>query len=138
MVRTSGRDGGFGLVEIIVSMMLLALLLVSLAPLLVQGLRASARAATIAFATQAVNERLHEARAASQDCTTFQEFIDTDVPPTLFDARGVEITLTQEPATGTALSCPGAGVQFFGVRATSAVTGEDLAEAKTAIAVPGW
>lgn len=138
MFRVTRNDDGFGIVEIIVSLMLLTLLLVALAPVLIQGLRASARAATIAFATQAVNERLQTARAAAQTCADFQDFIDNDLPLALFDARGVEITLTQVPATGTVLSCPGDGVQMFGVEAVSAVTNEVLAEAKTAIAVPGW
>lgn len=130
-------DDGFGVVEIIVSMMLLALLLVSLAPVLIQGLRASARTATIAFATQVVNERTQLARAASASCADFEAFVNLPAP-TVFDARGVEVVITQDPVPGTPLTCPGAGVQMFGVTATSAITGETLAEAKTAIAVPGW
>lgn len=133
------RDGGFGVVEIIVSMMLLALLLVALAPVLIQSLRTSARTATIAFATQVVNERVQMARAASGDCDKFREFIKKPVDP-VFDARGVEIHLAQAPSPdeADALNCPGSGVQFFHVTATSAVDGTTLAEAKNAIAVPGW
>jgi len=124
-------------VEILVSMTLLALIMMALAPVLIQSFRLAANNSTIAFATQKVNERVELARAASGSCADFAAFIAVPAP-TVFDARGVEITLTQVPSPGVTLSCPGTGVQMFGVVATSVVSGAQLAEAQTAIAVPGF
>lgn len=131
----NASDGGFGLVEILVSMTLLALIMMALAPVLISSFRMAANNSTIAFATQAVNERVELARAASGSCADFQAFVAIPAP-TVFDARGVEIRLEQTPAPAATLTCPGAGVQMFGVIAFSQVTGEQLAEAQTAIAVP--
>lgn len=139
-VRRASADDGFGVVEIIVSMMLLALLLLALAPVLIQSLRVSARTATIGYASQVVHEQIQAARTASASCDDFKNFLDEPgrLDP-VFDARGVEIHLDRVPADSSGMSpCPGGGVQLVEVTATSAITGETLAEAKNAIAVPGW
>jgi len=57
------REAGFGLIEIVVAMFLLALLAVAFLPLLVQGITQSSANATLAEATQLVNREMENARA---------------------------------------------------------------------------
>ena len=56
-------DEGFGLVEIVISMMLLAILATALIPVLVQGLQQAVSNATLASATQLANEKIEQARS---------------------------------------------------------------------------
>jgi prepilin-type N-terminal cleavage/methylation domain len=130
-----GDQDGMGLVEVIVAMTLLALIMMSLAPVLIASFRIAARNATIAFATQAVNERIERARAASDSCDDYADFLGDHGSETVFDARGVEIEVVAVETVPGA-ECPGIGVQMLRVEATSVVSGELLAEAETAIAVP--
>lgn len=59
----SRGEEGVGLIEIVISMLLLAILAVALVPILVQGLKQSASNATLASATQLANEKIEQARA---------------------------------------------------------------------------
>jgi prepilin-type N-terminal cleavage/methylation domain-containing protein len=62
---TTLRDeDGFGLTEIVVSLFILAILSVAMLPLLVQGLRVAAMNATLATATQLVQDRMELTRSA--------------------------------------------------------------------------
>ncbi|KGJ82349.1 hypothetical protein GY21_00845 [Cryobacterium roopkundense] len=54
-------DAGFGLIEIAVSMFLLALLAVAFLPFLVQGVRQSSANGTLATGTQLVNKEMENA-----------------------------------------------------------------------------
>lgn len=56
-------DDGIGLVEIIVSMILLAVLATALVPVLLLGLRQASSSATLATATQLANDELERARS---------------------------------------------------------------------------
>ena len=56
-------DEGFGLIEIVISMMLLAILATALIPVLVQGLQQAVSNATLASATQLANEKIEQARS---------------------------------------------------------------------------
>ncbi len=138
-------DEGFGLVEIMVSMTLFAILLMALAPVLIQSFATSARNASIAYATQLVNARIDAARAAGANpdatsaCVNYRAFLDTPVPD-VTDSRGVVMRVTQTPAGSAGVTaCPGPlAVQRFTVTVTRVSTGEKLATATTAIAVPGF
>lgn len=61
-------ENGFGLVEIVVSILILGLLAISFLPLLVQGVRIAANNRILATATQIVYDELEQARA-SELCT---------------------------------------------------------------------
>lgn len=80
-------EEGFGLIEILISIMLLAILAVSLLPILVQGLRQAASNATLATATQLANDELEHART----WTACSELASGSTSTT--DARGVELTI---------------------------------------------
>lgn len=55
-------DAGFGLVEIIIAMTIFALLAMAIAPVLLGGVQASVKMASMATATQLVNDGLEQAR----------------------------------------------------------------------------
>jgi prepilin-type N-terminal cleavage/methylation domain-containing protein len=140
-----GDEHGFGLVEILVSMTLLAIILAALAPLLVNSVRVSARNATIAYGTQLVNRQIELARSQSTTCADFTTFLQT-VPATETDPRGTSLAITRTPAPATVSAavaagtwtCPTAtGVQKLAVSVTNVSTGQVLADATTLIAVPG-
>ena len=54
----SANDEGFTLVEVVVSIIVLALIALALLPLLIQGIKQSAQAAAIASAVQLANSQV--------------------------------------------------------------------------------
>jgi type II secretory pathway pseudopilin PulG len=72
--RSDSADDGFGLIEIVVSMFMLALLAMAFLPLLVQGLKQSASTATMATATQLVHDQIELARSRQATCTALTTF----------------------------------------------------------------
>lgn len=127
--RLRSEDRGLGLVEIVVAMFLLALLALSLAPLLIQGMRATARNATLAAATQLASERIALAQAEGPVCA---DVLATAGVRDLTDARGVDLRATT--VTG---SCPAGGTGTVSVSVTVARldTGETVADAATLVFV---
>lgn len=83
----SGPDEGFGLIEIIISMMLLAVLATALIPILAQGLQQAASNATLASATQLANDELERLRT----WTACGDLVADNFTTT--DARGVVLTI---------------------------------------------
>lgn len=94
-------DAGFGLVEIIVSMFLLALLAAAFLPVLVQALTTSVRNATIATGSQIVAQQLDELRTLDITCTAVSTFDDATVPATT-DERGTVFQPFRQVATCSA------------------------------------
>lgn len=106
-------DAGLGLIEIVVSMLMLAILAVAFLPLLVEGLKLSARNTTLATATQLVAERMQLAQAAGPDCAAVATLGGVT---TFTDPRGVELEVTTTTglceATTTLLSVSAAVVRL--------------------------
>lgn len=127
--RLRSDDRGLGLIEVVVAMFLLALLALSLAPLLIQGMQASVRNATLAAATQLVTEGISLARAGGPICADVQA---TAGVRTLTDARGVDLE-----ATTTVGACPASGTGTVSVTVTTVRldTAETVAEAATLVFV---
>lgn len=126
-------DDGFGLIEIVVSMLVLAALALAFLPLLVQGLQLSARNATLAAATQQVNDRLQAAQERSPDCDAIVD--DIEGTRTYTDARDVELRIVTDVE-----NCPAANVTTtvkVTATATRLDTGEELATATTRVLVTG-
>lgn len=96
-------DKGFGLVEIVISMFLLALLAVAFLPLLVDSLRVTVRNATAATATQLVSEQLDAASLIPRTCAGLTAFEGAAVP-TVTDERGTVYTPQRDAA-----ACPSSG-----------------------------
>ncbi|WP_207454284.1 type II secretion system protein [Herbiconiux sp. SYSU D00978] len=67
-------DGGFGLIEIVVSIFLLGLLAIAYLPLLVQSLQASARNGVTSTASQLLNAELDELAAVVPYCDEVSNF----------------------------------------------------------------
>jgi Tfp pilus assembly protein PilV len=102
----SSKESGIGIIEIIVAMLLLALLVLSFAPVLITTIKLSARNTTIATATQIVNQQIEAARAVSTlsaavtKCTDVVGFIAV-TPAPVVDPRGVILQPVWD-----AITCP--------------------------------
>ncbi len=81
------NDAGFGLVEIVVSMFLLALLAVAFLPLLIESLRVSVTNSKVATANQILSEQLDAIALVARTCAAFDAF-DSAPIATITDARG--------------------------------------------------
>jgi len=96
-------DAGFGLIEIVVAMFLLAVLAIAFLPVLVQGIAQSSANGTLAAATQLVNREMENARAQTT-CSGLTA--DTFTVP---DDRGVTLRVTRtvgDACPATAASYP--------------------------------
>jgi type II secretory pathway pseudopilin PulG len=85
--NASGDEIGLGLIEIVVSLFLLALLAVSFFPILAQGMKTSVLNANIATAGQLVSQQLDIVRTMAGDCNTVRAFDDVTVAE-VADSRG--------------------------------------------------
>ena len=94
------NDEGFGLVEVVVAMFLLAVISMAMIPLLVQGVRASSTNAQMSTATQLVAQRINIAKAAGSSCAALRNVAAVSITPVV-DTNGTRFTLTQ-----TVGSCP--------------------------------
>ncbi len=126
--RDDERDLGLGLIEIVISMFLIAMLAVAFAPVLIASIRSSDANTTVATATQLVNERMQIAQATGPSCPAVASLAGTI---TLTDPRGVTITVVT-----TVGPCPvGAGTVDVASVATRTDTGAGLAQASTLVFV---
>ncbi len=118
------NDRGFGMVEALISMFLLALVAVAFLPMIITGLKAATANTTVTTATQAVNEQLSPISAHEFTCDEIEDWLAADPAP-LLDPRGVTIHLHRVagPAStgaGGALTCTPGGTVTITVSATSA------------------
>jgi len=91
-------EDGLSLVEIVVSMLLLAIITVAMVPLLMQGLAQSARVSTLAAATQLLEQQMELLRATAPPCGSAAA---TSVVATTTDSRNIPLA-----ATRTVAACP--------------------------------
>lgn len=125
---TQRDDAGFGLIEVVVSMFLLALLAVAFAPVLISSIQASAANTSTATATQLVNERMQIAQSSGPVCATVAGLVGSAI---LIDSRDVEIEVTT-----TVGACPvGVGTVRVESVAERTDTDEELARASTLVYV---
>ena len=121
-------DEGFGMVEVLVSMLILAILSMALLPVLIMGLKQSATNSTLAAATQLVNDRIRAAQALGPVCTSVATAAGM---MTLTDPRGSELQ-----ATTVVGSCPtGVGTVSVTTTVVRVDTGDTLASATTLVLV---
>jgi prepilin-type N-terminal cleavage/methylation domain-containing protein len=135
--RNDVGDEGFTLIEIVVSMFILAVLAVSLLPLLINGVNQSAQSAAVASATQLVNAQLSDARAQTSTCSA----IAAAPSPTVGTAstyRGVPLKLTYTVGTcPTSPTTTSPGTISVTATVTRTDTNATLATATTLIYVTG-
>ncbi|GAA4177742.1 hypothetical protein [Gryllotalpicola koreensis] len=95
----SERQAGLGLIEIVVSMFVLALLTLAVLPVLVTGLRTSEANASQATAGQLASSTIENARSRAPKCADLAAFISSS--PATSVSRGTVLTATVSPV----LSC---------------------------------
>ncbi|WP_171013197.1 prepilin-type N-terminal cleavage/methylation domain-containing protein [Microbacterium sp. 2FI] len=84
-------DGGFGVIEVIIAMVLLAIIAAALLPLLWHGVVLSSQQSTTATATRHLNALVEQARANP----TCDDLVDLATsPPTVEDGKGIELSVT--------------------------------------------
>jgi type II secretory pathway pseudopilin PulG len=130
-VGVRSDEDGFGLIEIVVSMLMLAVLSVAFLPVLVQGIKQSNINATIATATQMVQDQMELARNQNPDCSDVMLLGSTAVA-NVTDHRGV-VLQTSRTTGGCPASYP--GTILITVTVTRQDTGATVATAKTLVYV---
>ena len=126
------RDKGFSMVEIVVSMFLIGIIAVSVLPVLIQALKASAANITVATSNQMINEEMDAARGAVRNCDELQEFLANTRSP-VTDSQNIELRSTRTGAgdcTDTKL-----GAATLTIRITRGDTGAVVATASTLLSV---
>jgi hypothetical protein len=122
-------DTGFGIIEIVVALFLLALISVAVLPILVQGMRLSATNATIAAATQLANQQIELVRSQ----TSCGAIVPATVTTT---SQGVSLKASRTVGG----SCPASGYPITVPVSVSVIrtdTGASLAKASTLVFVVG-
>jgi type II secretory pathway pseudopilin PulG len=94
-------ESGFGVIEIVVSLMLLAVLAVAMLPTFVGSLTNSARNSSLATATQIVDQQLELARSAGDTCVALDAY-EAALPAAVSDSRGVTYSISRS------VDCPAA------------------------------
>lgn len=128
-------DAGFGLVEILVSMVIFGVVAVAAVPLFISSMKVTARNASIAHASQLVHGALEVARSAAVtgDCDVLVQRLD-DLPDST-DARGVHFTLHTEVTDCTAGAASSLATVRARVTTTSPGFGDPVASATTRVHV---
>lgn len=119
------EDRGIGLVEIVVAMFLLALLSIAFLPLLINSLQQAIRNATVATATQVLNEQLDALLATEPTCAAVTAF-ESAVPGPTPDRRGVVYLATRSVPDCASLTFPATITVDLGVRMSN-TTVDDVA-----------
>jgi len=139
-IQRTVEDDGIGMVEVLVAMFLLAIVALSLLPLLITGMQLAVRNTTLAAATQFANDRITAAQAGSPDCAAIFGAITGETDGSVSsgtvsttDARGVELLAT----TTLEGTCPTSGAATLKVSSvvTRTDTAETLASASTRVLV---
>ena len=127
--RESDGTRGFGLIEIVVAMFLLAIVTLAVLPLLVQGLKLSASNATVAAASQLANQQVELLRSKS---------LCGDIAPATTTATAQGVVLQISRTVGT--TCPVSGYPItvpVSVSVTRMDTSAVVATVNTLIFVTG-
>jgi prepilin-type N-terminal cleavage/methylation domain-containing protein len=134
----TSTDAGFSLIEIVVSMFILALFAVALLPLLVQGLKQSSQTATIASAIQLANGQLDLARAQASTCTALGSTPAVAVgAASLYRGVPLQVTKTVGACPNPVPTATTPGTVTFTVTVTRTDTSQNLAQLTTRIYVNG-
>ncbi|MDJ0347747.1 hypothetical protein [Cryobacterium sp. PH29-G1] len=127
----SSREAGFGMIEIVVSMLLLSLLAIAFLPMLVTSLRVSVSNTSLTSATQLVASEMENIRSLGTTCSDLALY--ASVPPAVFDPDGRALQAHLH------VTCSGTYPDIAPVRVyvTEISTGTTLAEATTSVFVNG-
>ena len=104
-IALAGDERGIGIIEIAISMILIALLVLSFIPVLINSNRLSGRNTTMATATQIVSKQIEAARAVTSStstapsCANMNNFMVSPPPSAVVDPRGVTLLAVWSPIT---------------------------------------
>lgn len=124
------EEQGIGLIEIVVSMFLIALLAIAFLPLLITSLKSTTTNTSVATANQLVSQQLELVRTVAANCASVTSFTTTDPAP-VTDERDVEFTIDRQ-LVGV---CPPAYPGTVKVRIAVTVDGAELSHATTLVLV---
>lgn len=129
------NDDGFGLVEIVVSIFILAILSLALLPLLINGVKQTTNNVTLAAATQLVDQQINAAQSGPPTCVAMNNLTRIPFPST--DSRGVALSrvTTMTACTPSTPSTPSTVNLTVTVNRVS--TGLPLAQATTTVYING-
>ncbi len=135
MKRTIRTDDGIGMLEVVVSMFLIALIAISFLPLLMRTLTLSTQNTITSAATQLVASSMDKARVITPSTCSAATTFATAVLPTVTDARGVVLQPRRELVGACPTSYPGT----VAIRAWVTESGKAivLAEATALVYVTG-
>jgi type II secretory pathway pseudopilin PulG len=130
-ISRSPREAGFGMIEIVVSMLLLSLLAIAFLPMLVTSLKVSISNSTLASATQLVAAEMANMRSLGTTCSDLADYAAVDPDVFAPDGRALQAHVD--------ISCSGTypDTAPVSVYVTEVSTGATLAEATTSIFVNG-
>ncbi|TFD59860.1 hypothetical protein E3T39_09240 [Cryobacterium suzukii] len=130
--RPSDVEDGFGMIEIVVSMLLLSLLAIAFLPMLVTSLRVSVSNSTVTSATQLVAAQMETIRSLGSVCGPLSDYAAGT--QTGFDPSDPALQ-----ARFDTIVCPGPDPVTVQVRVyvTDGPSGDVLADAVTSIFVAG-
>ncbi len=128
-------ERGFGLVEVLVSMMLLMIVALSLLPVYVTALKLSASNVSMTTATQLVSEQMDVARQLASTCRALKEFVAQTSDITELDPQGR--TLVVHRSTDVNCPSPYPGVMSFSAWVGYQGSSVKLAYAQTSIHISG-
>lgn len=127
----NNAESGFGFIEVVVAMFLLALVAIGILPTIITALQLSSSNITLTTATQLLNQQLDEARELPPTCSAITDFEAETVGLLVEDPRGTVLRIHRDATCPTTFPAT--------VRLTSWITidGETdrLAEASTLIFV---
>jgi prepilin-type N-terminal cleavage/methylation domain-containing protein len=127
-------DRGFGMIEIIISMFLIAIIAIAFIPVLIQGMRVSVVNTSTATATQLVSQSMEQARSRGTNCADLRTFA-AEVATPVVDKRGVSFQLTKDPVICTGTNADYPKTVPFRVKVTETGSSTVLASAATLILV---
>ena len=139
-IATAGDERGIGIIEIVVSMFVIALLVLSFIPVLINSNRLSARNTTMATATQIVNAQIESVRgfaAQSRAVPRCQDIVTQTRPPydpqPVSDPRGGSLLAVWGPITCPSSLSSYPGTVRLSVSVTPSGSTSPLASADTLI-----
>ena len=92
-------DVGFGMVEVVVSMFLLAVIAMAILPVIVSSLKASEKNISLTTGTQLVSEQMDVARGLATTCAAVTSYANETVGLLSTDPRGTVLQVHRQAGT---------------------------------------
>lgn len=138
MSKRENTDTGFGLIEVVVSMLILALVAVVLAPVLIQALLVMVNNSRLAMANQLANLQIDEMKASVNTCSSLLTLVN-DAPARIATGPdGIDLQAHVYAADWTdCFSVPYPATYPVIILVNRADTGDVVSSAVSLIAVDG-